>query len=364
MDFADELKALTSSIADKLKHIQTEEAAKTSLVMPFIKIMGYNIFDITEVVPEFDANVGAAKKYKLDYAILQDGKPIILIECKKPGDKLDDSFSQLFHYFSATEARIGILTDGVKYLFFADLEKTHKMDNCPFLEIDFLNLSDTIIPELKKLTKSGFNLEDAISTAKVLKYTGGIKTILKEQLTNPNEDFVKFFFKQLCPNKTFTGKLKESFVEFTKKSFEEFIREEIVNSIDEVRKPKPVVNPEVEEEQTPSSSSEENKDNPQAIVTTKEELEGFYIIKAILGNKIETNRISYKDTINYRNVLFDNKTSKPICRLYLNTSKWKIGVFTVVEGKKQEEKISIEKLDDLYQYSDKFEQIVKFYDKN
>jgi hypothetical protein len=365
MDFADQLKALAAGVPDRLNHIATEEAAKTSLVMPFLQIMGYNVFDPTEVMPEFDANVGAAKKYKLDYAILQDGKPIILIECKKPGEKLDDAFSQLFHYFSATEARIGVLTDGVSYRFYADLEKNHKMDDCPFLELDLLNLSDPLIPELKKLTKSGFNLEDAISTATVLKYTGGIKAILRQQLAAPEDDFVKFFFKQLCPNNPFTGKLKESFIEFTQKSFEEFIREELATLLDEVRKPKAhTSSPVADEVLSTPEPTEGEMEGASNIVTTEEELQGFYILKAILCNTVDSSRVAYRDTKSYFNILLDDNKLKPICRLYLNTSNWRLGYYVGSEEGKQEEKVAIQGLDDLYQYADQFKAIIRFYEQD
>ena len=40
--------------------------------MPFIQILGYNVFDPTEVNPEFSADVGTKKGEKVDYAILKE----------------------------------------------------------------------------------------------------------------------------------------------------------------------------------------------------------------------------------------------------------------------------------------------------
>lgn len=148
MDFIDRVKEFAASVPQKLESINTEEATKNYLIMPFIQqILGYNPFDPNELIPEYDANVGAAKKFKLDYAILQDNKPVILIECKCYGVDIshDKHYSQLFSYFAATDARIGILTDGVVYQFFADLDKNNKMDKKPFLIIDLLNLNESLI---------------------------------------------------------------------------------------------------------------------------------------------------------------------------------------------------------------------------
>ena len=181
MDLVDQIKAIASNLPNQLDRIKTEEATKVSLVMPFIQALGYNVFDINEVVPEFDANVGASKKYKLDYAIFQDSKPIILIECKHHADNLNngDAYSQLFHYFASTMARIGVLTNGISYRFYSDLVESNKLDEKPFLEIDLFNLQEGLIDELKKLSKQSFNIDVILSTASELKYTREIKRICK-----------------------------------------------------------------------------------------------------------------------------------------------------------------------------------------
>ena len=134
MDFADQITALASRIHKQLDHIQTEEATKNALILPFINALGYNVFDPTEVVPEFTADVGIKKGEKVDYAIKLDGKVIMLFECKQVGAALSRAHaSQLFRYFTVTEARVGVLTNGVTYLFFSDLEEPNKMDERPFL---------------------------------------------------------------------------------------------------------------------------------------------------------------------------------------------------------------------------------------
>ncbi len=198
MDFLDEIRALATRKRDQLEHLKTEEAAKTSLVMPFIQVLGYNIFDPTEVVPEFGADVGKKKGEKVDYAILMDGKPIILFECKPVGTTLDESHTyQLFRYFNVTEARFGVLTDGVAYRFFSDLDKSNVMDTKPFLEFNLLEASDAQIEELKRFTKSSFNLGDILDVAREQKYTKEIKRLFGEQLSKPSEAFVKLFASQV-----------------------------------------------------------------------------------------------------------------------------------------------------------------------
>ena len=70
LDFSDSLSALAQKVRNQRDAIQTEEATKTAFVMPFIStVLGYDVFDPLEVVPEFTADVGIKRGEKIDYAI-------------------------------------------------------------------------------------------------------------------------------------------------------------------------------------------------------------------------------------------------------------------------------------------------------
>lgn len=171
MEFEDKLATLAAKVEQQKNAIQTEEATKTAFIMPFIQaVLGYDVFDPTEVVPEFTADVGTKKGEKVDYAICKDGQVQILIECKKLGDNLNiNHAAQLYRYFSVTSARIAILTNGQVYKFFTDLDAPNKMDEKPFLVLDLLDIDDHAVPELKKLTKPAFDVESIINAAGELK---------------------------------------------------------------------------------------------------------------------------------------------------------------------------------------------------
>jgi len=165
MDFIDHLRDLSIRIQKQAAGIQTEEATKTAFVMPFIAALGYNVFDPTEVTPELVADVGTKKGEKVDYAVLKDGNPIILFECKWCGSDLDsENASQLYRYFSVTPARFGILTNGIVYRFYSDLENQNVMDAKPFLELDLLNIKEPLVEEVKKFSKSTFDLDNILLT--------------------------------------------------------------------------------------------------------------------------------------------------------------------------------------------------------
>src|SRR5215212_7842711 len=198
MDFIDQIRELSARIPKQLPHIQTEEATKNALIMPFIAALGYNVFDPTEVTPELNADVGIKKGEKVDYAILRDSKPIMLFECKHHSADLGKVHaSQLYRYFSVTDARFSLLTNGIIYWFYTDLEAPNKMDGKPFFEFNLLDIREGNVEELKKFSKSAFDLDNILTTASELKYTREIRRIITEQMQEPSDEFVKFITAQV-----------------------------------------------------------------------------------------------------------------------------------------------------------------------
>ena len=170
MDFKDEIKQFGDRVEKLKAQISTEEATKNAFIMPFIKALGYDVFDPLEVVPEYVADIGIKKGEKVDYAILKDGHPTILVECKHWGENLDVHNSQLFRYFHTTKAKFGLLSNGIVYRFYTDLVEKNKMDEKPFLEFNVTDIKDNQIEELKKFHKSYFDVDNIVNTASELKY--------------------------------------------------------------------------------------------------------------------------------------------------------------------------------------------------
>ena len=192
MDFNEQLKQFSIRTMNLKDDLQTEEATKTSLVMPFFNLLGYDIFNPLEFVPEYVCDVGTKKGEKVDYAILQDNEPIIIVEVKPCNIELNNKhINQLYRYFSVTRARFGILTNGLTYRFYSDLDEPNKMDSAPFLEIDILNLKEKSIEELKRFKKDEFAIKEILDSASELKYRSMIKKVLAEQLNEPSDQFVR-----------------------------------------------------------------------------------------------------------------------------------------------------------------------------
>lgn len=349
MEFLNKLKTLSDRVATLKENLQTEEATKNAFIMPFIQILGYDVFNPMEVIPEFTADLGIKKGEKVDYAIMQDGKPIILIECKHWKENLDIHSSQLHRYFNVTKARFGLLTNGIKYRFYTDLEEKNIMDNEAFLEFDFENIKENAANELKKFQKENFDIDKIINSASGLKYSTAVKEILMKELAEPSEEFVRFFTKQIYTGKIITKKVLDEFTEIVKKAtnqaFKDIVNDRLQSALKQETEP-------VVEETVPEE--EESK-----IVTTEEEIEAFHIIRSIVRTKVDLNRVFARDTQSYFGILLDDNNRKPICRLHLNSSNKYLGVF---DKDKKEEKILLNNLDEIYQYSDKIIETVLMYE--
>lgn len=231
MEFIDKLNSLAAKIRQQASAIQTEEATKNAFVMPFIAtVLGYDVFDPTEVIPEYVCDVGTKKGEKIDYAILKNRDIQILVECKKIGEPLNVNHAgQLFRYFHVTNARISILTNGQVYKFFTDLDAPNKMDEKPFLELDLLDIDEHVVPELLKLTKSAFDVESIISAAGELKFVSQIKKVIAGQLTAPDDDFIKLIATRVYDG-MITQKVREQFSELTKKAAAQFLSDQVVTA--------------------------------------------------------------------------------------------------------------------------------------
>lgn len=360
MDLIDKLKEIASQIPRQREFIHTEEATKNALIMPFIQALGYNVFDPTEVVPEFICDVGVKKGEKIDYAIMRQAKPIILFESKTLGSSLKlEHASQLFRYFATVEARFGILTDGVIYHFYTDLEKPNKMDDKPFLIFDMLNIDEKLVNELKKFTKSAFDVDAILSGANELKYTREIKLLLDAEFNNPSDEFIRLFTKQI-----YSGTLRQTvideFREITKSAFRNFVKEKVTSTFQSALDSERAATQETEMV-SEASVVETDTAEEKTVETTQEELDGFYVVRAILREIVDVQRVVLRDVRSYCGILLDDNNRKTICRLHFNRSQKYLGIFGV---DKTEDKVAIDSVDDIYKHADRLKAIVQYYDTN
>ena len=355
MDLKIKLEQLHQKVIGLKDQIGTEEATKNAFVMPFIQILGYDIFNPTEVIPEHICDIGTKKGEKVDYVIRHNDNPIFIIECKHWKESADAHNSQLHRYYHVSKTRFGVLTNGIVYNFYTDLEKPNIMDEKPFFTINIEDLKDSSIKILEKFTKKDYNLEEILDSAEALKYIKAIRKEFEKEIENPSDELVRLLVSRFF-EKSITANRMVPFKEYTKKALTTSINESISFRLKSALS----INEQIEKQDNDvkqAQSLDENTDSK--IVTTEEELEGFQIVKAILREKIPSSRIAYRDTLSYFGILLDNNNRKPICRLHFNTANKYIEIFH--NGKDAGEKIMLGSLDEIYQYRTQLHQTFENY---
>lgn len=349
MELYSQLKGLGEKVEQLKDKIQTEESTKHAFTLPFINILGYDAFNPTEVVPEFTADLGLKKGEKVDYAIFQNGTPILIIECKNWKQDLDVHNSQLFRYFHVSKTRFALLTNGIIYRFYTDLEETNKMDKKPFLEFDITNLKENTVKEIEKFHKSKFDVSKIVDNASNLKYTREVKSLIAQELQTPSQEFIRLFANKIY-NGRLTSNVMVEFTEIVSKAFSQIISDKVNDRLNSA------LNKEVEKQKI-----EEVDEEPKSkIETTEEELEAYGIVTAILRRKLSKERIVSRDTQSYFGILLDDNNRKPICRLHLNGGNKYISLFD--EGKKEIKK-PINSIDEIYDFEKQLLKTVENYNK-
>lgn len=351
MDFVEKIQTLADRIKQHSEIIENEEMTKNALVLPFLQVLGYDPFNPQEIFPEYTADVGTKKGEKVDYAIMKDGSPIMLIECKTCNSSLNQcNATQLQRYFQVTpSARIGILTDGVQYQFYTDLDQSNLMDEKPFMVFNFKTLEESLIPEIKKMSKTQFDIKKTLSAASELKYTRAIKKLLINESQSPSDEFVRHFASQVYSGKLMPA-VKEKFAELVKKALQLYIND----AINERLKHAMIESPPEED-----ASKDMESTLKTAVVTTEDEREAFYIVKSILREVVDPARIAIRDTLSYCGILLDDNNRKPICRLHFNTSNYYLGI--IIDEDKSEKRFPLNNLNDIYNYAKELQAVPNFY---
>lgn len=357
MDFIDQLKQFSKRVESMISAIQTEEATKTSIIMPFFAMLGYDIFNPEEFVPEFTADVGIKKGEKVDYAIVHDGKPMILIECKSISEKLDHHDSQLFRYFGTTSAKFAILTNGIFYQFYTDLDAPNRMDDDPFLTINILDIKENQVPELKKFCKTVFDVDSISSTASELKYANQFKRVFTEQLEDPSDDFIRFFLQTCYPGQK-NQTVLERFRPILRKALNTLISEMMSDKINRALGGSGggVSIPDTPSDSEPDEASTEKR--APRIITTEEELEAYFIVKNLLRDVTDIHDITHKDTESYFNILYKGNTRKWICRIRLTSNQ---KTLILPDESKHEVKYVLTDIYNIAQYKDDLVNILQRY---
>ena len=322
-------------VTSRAVKVDSEASTNASLVQPFLTMLGYEVGNPDDVSPEHRADFSEKYQNKVDYAILDNGKPVIALESKKVGSVIKNDLGQLKSYFNALPSvKLGILTDGLKYEFYADSDKPNMMDDDSFLRLDFAEIDrngtidDNILGGIASIRKGLFNPENVGADAKSKLLFDSFVKIIKEFKSDPSDDFIRLILTRSEAGGKIakvTQKIVDANRDLVKSAMEAFVAQEALARFgyapkDLIRTPPdrpepvsgtPIVTPEPEAEKPCPTEGEEN-----AIAYTKKRLLFlvrnevlFQEVEKIKFRKSKTSFRIYYDTPN-KGVIFDYREQK------------------------------------------------------
>jgi len=354
----EKIKELAAKAKRYISKNLNEEQTKNALILPFISALGYDVYDPFEVAAEFVSDAGKKGRDKIDYAILKNNTPIILIECKTCGTPLDkDKCAQLRRYFAAhTSAHIAILTNGVQYSIYSDIHEKNIMDDEPFIQFDTIDFDEFLLPHLRNISKYSWNIEEIMHTGEMLQIQNKLQKVIELELKNPSNDIIRYFSV-----KVFSGRITERIFNQFKPLVEQALEVCLDNYVDRRL--------ESSKTQHKNIALQDDISKNEDIDATNTESWGYIIVRTLLHEIVESERVHMRNNKSYCAVLLDNNNRKAICRFH-NFGEWheeepNIGqnAHIVIFSTENGEKYPIRLVDDIYPLKDKLATAVKRLEK-
>jgi hypothetical protein len=356
VDFSQRVSDLANRSRHAATYALTEEATKTSVVLPFIQMLGFDVFNLEEVVPEFVADVGIKKGEKIDFALRLDNKIAVLMEVKPITMSLGSAqFSQLYRYFAVAEARLAILTNGREFWFFSDIEQANRMDAKPFFVFDVQSYDESQVNELARFQKTIFAIDSILEAASNLSRVKLAAAYLKNQLASPDDDFVRLIGRQI-DSRNLTKAVIEELRPTIQSALDVVIRDRIQDKLGvtfaQEAPPRAAPTAETSVEDPPEAE-------PSEIETTADEQMAFMIVRAIGSKVAPIERITLRDAKSYCAVFMDDNNRRPVARFYFNAKSVKsIGIFN---SEKVEARHQVQGPSDIYRFAGEIEAVVAAY---
>lgn len=298
----DAIEAFIKRVRELAEHVRgNEQATKQSLIGPLFTLLGYDLTDPRECIPEYKVDFGKDRSVKpIDWAFFQNGRPMFVVEAKESSRKLLGYDEQLADYFAKSpEIKLGILTNGIQWRFFTDVMHQNMMDKEPFLRWDVFSDEKPPLDFLTILQKAQFNPQLVRAFAEQKRNQNLLLNEIS-RLLEPSAEFVR-----LAVSNIETRRLTENMVEGWKpvlaSALEAWVKQRMLSmAID------------------PIPTFENPSDASGRIETTQEELDGFATVQQLLG---PDRPVAYEDTVSYFKIHLKERYTWVMCRLYLSRKR-------------------------------------------
>lgn len=297
------LAAFVSRVKELSDHVKgNEQATKQSLIGPLFTLLGYDLTDPRQCLPEYRADFGKDRSVKpIDWAFIQNGKPIFFVEAKEAGKKLAGFDEQLADYFAKVpEVKLGILTNGIQWRFFTDLVNANVMDKEPFVKWDVLADEQPPVDFLKVLHRADFNPSLLRTFAQQTHHQNLLVGELA-RLLEPSTEFTRLAVANI-ETRNLTAAVLENWKPIVANAINEWAKQRALSSV-------------LSRSTAVPAPADENASREARVETTQEELDAFAAfanIQRVLGAE---RPVAYEDTVSYFKVHIQDRRTWVICRL-------------------------------------------------
>lgn len=331
MNLESDLTEIRKIIQEHKDTLKSEEATKSALVMPFLRALGYDVTNPNHVTPELIADVGMKKGEKVDYGLGPRGSEAIIVECKRcdvhlSSANLEKYKSQIYRYFvTKPSVKFAVITNGIEYVFYSDIDNVHVMDNEPFYRVNLSFIpSSKDIEILNMFGRENFDLEILIEKSGDLLKRSRVKSVILQQTSTPNDEFCDYVAAKIH-NGRYTSKISEYYRPLVR----EVVSEIMDDRIQAIR------------EDVVRENNQKDDDVKQVVI------DGYNIIRAISSFYVDPDRICIRENQSYCAILLDDNSRKTIARLHFNNpAKLNFGFIT----DKEETKVQIDSVRSIFHY--------------
>ena len=210
-------------------HCASEEATRIYLVMPFLKLMGYDAGDPSVIVPEHDDSI--------DFAVMVRGVPDIAVAATGSGTSSSAVHARLRGYWNARDTlKLGVATNGLVYEIFIDSDVPHVLDAEPFLTIDLEAICKQPLDSQKlSLARMVRAVEYDPSALAEQAYAMNLRDRLKDRVLaefrNPSEALCRLFLEQIGIRDTRPDVIDQHYRSILKTSMEQAIIVPVVQAL-------------------------------------------------------------------------------------------------------------------------------------
>ncbi len=225
----DELVGVIKTLKERIEEhrdelVGSETRTKTVLIEPLLRALGWDVSEPKKVLTEYHADIfGIKAGERVDYALMRDGEPTMVLEAKYLDRPLNDvtHAKQLFRYLQNTSAKVGILTNGRRYQFYQDTNDVNVKEFPPLFSVDLTNASPTEVDLLRAFSEECYDPDAAIKLMEEAYYKTAIRETLVAELKIPQREFVQWVMSKTYDGSRTAGKV-EWFTEHVKEALKDF----------------------------------------------------------------------------------------------------------------------------------------------